>query len=244
MTQHTVHDALLPAILRPNGESYRPRKLTAVLWHDGPYHAPIQRGVYVYGTHDIAVAYPLAAEMVQREFGPELNAIWPDRCWVGKRPARNSKSFVLIRDDMHGRAAVRWTAEAGHELWRLDTMDSSGAVEFVPSGDMCSACSDPARGHWIPAAQCSEATEALNLYRAWLRERDERAEEDEIVSRALPIGWIWARFAGLCVSCDQPTEIGDLVRCSGLDPRIGYIAWPDTHGVRRATCTSSSAGCG
>lgn len=95
----------LPAITRPNGKVYRPRKLVAHAWED--QHGYAGAGAVVFGTHDENRARPLALRVCGHWYGTTSvrvigSAWWRDgyehgeRCWVA--------------DDEAGRAGVMFEA--------------------------------------------------------------------------------------------------------------------------------------
>ncbi|MEP6477834.1 MAG: hypothetical protein ABJB03_00455 [Rhodoglobus sp.] len=110
----------LPAITRPNGKLYRPRKVDAtVTWMDDEPHS-----VMVFGTHSAEVARPLAEEILRigneaiaNDFGPDLGYTYEfeDRAelrWMATVPGRDQDGDRLVRyyrdNSEHGRACVLW----------------------------------------------------------------------------------------------------------------------------------------
>lgn len=89
-------------ILRPNGKSYRPRKVVAHAWENDDW--PV--GVVIIGTHDLERAGKFAEEMCQYWYG--LHATKPSVDWF--RDGFESGKRVWVRDPNHGRAGVMFTA--------------------------------------------------------------------------------------------------------------------------------------
>lgn len=103
-------DDRLPAITRPNGKIYRPRKLAVQIWdNDEAYGDHGSYGVFVIGTHDVSVAEPLASDRIRREWYPELTATRPRLRWVRLGYLNGEQAWV--DDEVRGRAAVEFTAD-------------------------------------------------------------------------------------------------------------------------------------
>jgi len=100
----TTHTAGLPPITRPNGKTYRPRKLIAqaVADCDGEDLA----GVVVFGTHDAGRAKRLADRYVALYGDADMEAVNPDRVWWRDTFSWGSRRYE--DDDRHGRAGVRF----------------------------------------------------------------------------------------------------------------------------------------
>jgi hypothetical protein len=89
-------------IIRPNGKPYQPVKIRAVCWkHE------YERGVIVIGTHDVALAHPMAVEACRSFHGCE-HAINPERGWVRDSFYRGERSWD--HDPVRGAACVMFTA--------------------------------------------------------------------------------------------------------------------------------------
>lgn len=101
----------LPAITRPDGRLYRPRKLVACqVDEDGDFAA-----VLVLGTHDTALAWPLADQFAAREAGSGYRAYDPMPGWW--REALRGGERCWVDDEKRGRAGVLFgrVAEAEEE---------------------------------------------------------------------------------------------------------------------------------
>jgi len=96
----------LPPITRPNGKVYRPRKLTAGAWENDDYRDD-WAGCFVFGTHDIDLARPLAEEECRFAFGVQ-HVIKPELVWI--RDGFESGERRWVYDEVRGRAAVRFVA--------------------------------------------------------------------------------------------------------------------------------------
>lgn len=95
--------AKYPAIQRPDGRWYRPRKIEAVFTYDDDQ---IESGVIVFGTHDINRARRLADRLVMR-YDAHLVAVDPVPCWIYR--SISCGSIYLYPDDKLGRAAVQFS---------------------------------------------------------------------------------------------------------------------------------------
>lgn len=90
----------LPAIQRPNGKLYRPRRLRVVGWNIDPYPGhDTEWQVAVLGTHDIDQARALAP---QGYFCPYL--INPERGWVRDGMCHGERTW--LHDDVNGQPCV------------------------------------------------------------------------------------------------------------------------------------------
>jgi hypothetical protein len=96
----------LPVIVRPNGKVYRPRTLTAGAW-ENEYANDDYAGCFVFGTHDIDLARPVAEEECRFAFGVQ-HAINPELVWI--RDAFEGGERRWVQDAVRGRAAVRFVA--------------------------------------------------------------------------------------------------------------------------------------
>lgn len=90
-----------PAIQRPDGTLYRPRKITANAVTDDD---EILCGVVVFGTHDIALAHPLADQYVAWQLDSGYVAAEP--CTVWWRDGFDGGRRMWLTDEEHGRAGV------------------------------------------------------------------------------------------------------------------------------------------
>ena len=93
------------AITRPNGKTYRPRKLTANAVTDDD---DLLSGVLVLGTHEPGRAQPLADDYAVWQLGPDSRAVNPVTGWW--RNGYSSGRLCWISDEEHGRAGV-WFRE-------------------------------------------------------------------------------------------------------------------------------------
>lgn len=94
----------LPAIVRPNGRIYRPRKLVTYAYEDD--HAG-ENGVVVLGTHDSERARDLALSSARYWYGAEC-VIDPVTVWW--RDGMESGERCWQHDPVRGRAGVCFTA--------------------------------------------------------------------------------------------------------------------------------------
>lgn len=97
----------LPAITRPNGKTYQPRKITAGTWEDDWCRDDAWQGCFVFGTHNVDVARPVAEEECRYAFGTQY-AIKPERVWI--RDGFEGGERRWVHDAVRGRAAVRFVA--------------------------------------------------------------------------------------------------------------------------------------
>ena len=86
-----------PAIQRPDGTLYRPRKITANAVTDDD---EILCGVVVFGTHDIALAHPLADQYVAWQLDSGYVAAEP--CTVWWRDGFDGGRRMWLTDEEHG----------------------------------------------------------------------------------------------------------------------------------------------
>ena len=84
---------------RPNGKTYRARKVVAM-----PVGLDGLEGVIVLGTHDIDRAKTLADVVVRQEVGPGYEAVRPGRVWWSDRMRYGER--VWEDDAERGRAGV------------------------------------------------------------------------------------------------------------------------------------------
>lgn len=98
----------LPAIQRPNGKLYRPRKLMAHAWED-PWDNPrgAHAGVVVLGSNDPDRVQEFATEMCNYWF-LGYHAVNPQPGWY--RLGYESGELRWLNDDVHGRAGVFFDA--------------------------------------------------------------------------------------------------------------------------------------
>lgn len=94
----------LPAILRPNGKVYRPRKLVAYAFEDD--HAG-ESGVVVLGTHDPVRAHALAERVARSWYGTEY-VVEPVQVWWHDGIENGDRRWM--HDPVRGRAGVCFTA--------------------------------------------------------------------------------------------------------------------------------------
>lgn len=99
-----------PAIVRPNGKTYRPHSIRVEVWEDhDDVWSEWRGGAVVLGTHDVEVAQPLADAAIKRSFNAELIAADPEVGWW-----RLSFHFGELRwmpDEQRGPAGVYFTAK-------------------------------------------------------------------------------------------------------------------------------------
>jgi hypothetical protein len=94
----------LPAIVRPNGKTYRPRKIVVI-----PCENADEFGAVVFGTHDVELATPLATEEIASRFDTRYAATDPVVGWWRDGYERGER--VWVWDEQIGRAGV-WFASA------------------------------------------------------------------------------------------------------------------------------------
>jgi ABC-type proline/glycine betaine transport system ATPase subunit len=90
-----------PAVTRPNGKTYQPRKIVAHVVSD--YYEDFE-GVVVFGTHDITRAQALADAVVAYEVHHTVRAADPRLVWW--RDTFRYGGRVFETDEEHGRAGV------------------------------------------------------------------------------------------------------------------------------------------
>lgn len=95
----------LPAIERPNGKLYRPRKLVAHIVGD---EDEIPSSVLVLGTHDPERAQALADVVAKRHTYASAVAVKPELVWW-RDSIRDGRGW-WVEDPVRGRAGV-WFAE-------------------------------------------------------------------------------------------------------------------------------------
>ena len=91
----------LSPITRPNGKSYRPRKIVA---HCIGHEDEDVTGVVVFGTHDVTRAKPLADSAVADWCDWGYEAVSPRLIWYRDTMADGQRTYVT--DPVHGRAGV------------------------------------------------------------------------------------------------------------------------------------------
>ena len=101
-------NADLEPIERPDGRTYRPRKIIAWSWENDTVHDS-SAGVVVLGTHDVGRARMLADSCVKSWFGGELSAVEPEPGWY--RLAYERGEPMWTEDERRGRAGVWFTAK-------------------------------------------------------------------------------------------------------------------------------------
>jgi hypothetical protein len=99
----------LPPIERPDGRVYRPRKIVALSWdNEEAYGQDDDYGVFVFGTHEVERALPLAREAIAHFFDSSLVPVKPERRWV--RLGYQNGEQAYLDDPVRGRAAIQFTA--------------------------------------------------------------------------------------------------------------------------------------
>jgi hypothetical protein len=93
-------DGVLPPVQRPDGNWYVPRKLAAERVDEDDEFS----GVIVFGTHNPAVAQPLADELAAREAGDGYRAVYSGGGWWRDGFEHGRRSWIA--DEISGRAAV------------------------------------------------------------------------------------------------------------------------------------------
>lgn len=105
----------LPAIERPNGKLYRPRKIEAITTGNEDEVT----GIVVFGTHDVRFAeneaHHCAADYAA-EYGIKLVIDGPGfKDWYGTQIAGTDDGgrllVIFVTDEVNGRACVRFSAE-------------------------------------------------------------------------------------------------------------------------------------
>ena len=94
-------NATLPPITRPDGRTYRPRKVIACAIID---EDEILSGVIVFGTHDPERAAPLAQDFVTWQLGAGYAPLYSGGGWW--RDGFEGGRRVWLSDDERGRAGV------------------------------------------------------------------------------------------------------------------------------------------
>lgn len=98
-------DEPLPPIERPDGRTYRPRKVIAHAWEDDGYYN--DRGAVVFGTHDVERARELAERACAGWYGM-THAVRAELGWF--RDGYESGRRAWVNDPVRGRAGVWFTA--------------------------------------------------------------------------------------------------------------------------------------
>jgi hypothetical protein len=98
-------DAPLPPIERPDGRTYRPRKVIAHAWGDDGYE--LERGAVVFGTHDVERARALAERACADWYGT-AHAVRAEVGWFRDGYVNGRRAW--IRDEVRGRAGVWFVA--------------------------------------------------------------------------------------------------------------------------------------
>lgn len=96
----------LEAIKRLNGCLYQPKKLVVESWDN---EEPGEYGVFVIGTHDLAVAQPLADKLIQYWYEHDMIGTRPEKRWIRLGYGYNGPAW--IDDFVRGRAAIQFTAD-------------------------------------------------------------------------------------------------------------------------------------
>lgn len=93
----------LPAVERPNGKLYRPRKLRYANWDIDLAEDSLNAGEYiaVLGTHDVEVALEFIRRQVPHSPLVDARKIW---LWLACRDGE----LAWINDDVSGAAAVQF----------------------------------------------------------------------------------------------------------------------------------------
>lgn len=114
MSGRAVGTADLPAIRRPDGRPYRPKKVVARPWYEDCAGVGLSCGVVVLGTHDVGRARELAEDCCARWYDLP-RAVWPEVGWyrLGYSGARGEQSWV--DDPVRGRAGVLFQASGESE---------------------------------------------------------------------------------------------------------------------------------
>ena len=99
--------AELPIIVRPNGRTYRPRKIIAYAWAGYDDY-----GVIVFGTHDVERAEPLALDACRSWFGAS-GVTAPRNVWF--RDGRVNGERCWFPDEERGRPGVMFEASDNAE---------------------------------------------------------------------------------------------------------------------------------
>ena len=94
--------APLPAIVRPDGRIYQPRKITAHLVET--FDTFGDHAVVVTGTHDVERARDLADILVAAEIGATYRAAEPELAWLRDGMANGGRAW--IPDVRRGAAVV------------------------------------------------------------------------------------------------------------------------------------------
>ena len=92
----------LPAIERPNGAMYRPRKIIAYPIDDDD--CDCMTGVVVFGTHDVGRALDVANRLVRAQVAPDFVAVTPRLIWWTDGFRYGRRTFETDPD--RGRAGV------------------------------------------------------------------------------------------------------------------------------------------
>jgi len=116
----------LEPITRPNGKTYRPRKVVAHRWeNDDDWYEGC--GVLVLGTHDIERARKLATECCEYWFSMPY-AVKPQPGWYRLGYAGASTGDpTWLHDEVRGRAGVMFTAS--------DDLPADSTQEETKSGE-------------------------------------------------------------------------------------------------------------
>jgi hypothetical protein len=104
----------LAPIERPDGRLYRPRKIVAAIWDNEEANGRYDDyGVFVFGTHDVERARPLAEQAIKHFFDADLVPTEPECRWV--RLGYHNGEQAYIDDPVRGRAAVQFHADYPEE---------------------------------------------------------------------------------------------------------------------------------
>jgi hypothetical protein len=98
----------LPAIVRPNGKTYQPRKIAVEAWENDNASDGWTVGAIVFGTHDVDFARPLATEAVRR-FDDDMVALGAETGWY--RDGFQGGERTWVDDPDLGRAGVWFRAD-------------------------------------------------------------------------------------------------------------------------------------
>lgn len=97
-------------IFRPNGKRYRPKKITTAIWdNEEAYGVFDDYGVFVFGTHDMEFAQPIADDLIKREFEWDQAGFDPYCVW--KRLTYRDGHLTWVDDPEKGRAGVHFKAD-------------------------------------------------------------------------------------------------------------------------------------
>lgn len=107
MSATTERRIPLVPIERPDGRTYRPRKVVGERWENDAWMDE-RCGVVILGTHDVERATEFATELLRYWYDPDYVPVKPEVGWW--RLGIDHGDLRWVEDERRGRAGVMFTA--------------------------------------------------------------------------------------------------------------------------------------